>query len=105
MTESPIAVTPPDGTAAGRGVVGTAGLGAAVGVGAAVGLGTAVGAGVEAGLRTGVVGGLIGGAVASGCRRDVEVVVDGGGCTFVVDGTGGSDPVLPSERRNEPALR
>jgi hypothetical protein len=99
MTESPIAVTPPDGTAAGGRVVGTGALGAAVG------LGSAVGAVVEAGRGTGVVEGLVGGAVASERGGNVEAVVDGGGCTFVVDGTDGSDPVVPSERTNEPVLR
>jgi hypothetical protein len=52
-----------------------------------------------------VVRGVVGEAVASGRGRNVEVVEDGGDCTFVVDGSDGSDPVLPSERRNEPALR
>jgi hypothetical protein len=99
MTESPIAVTPPDGTAAGGRVVGTGALGAAAG------LGSVVGVVVEAGRGTGVVGGFVGGAVASGRGRDVEVALDGGGCTFVVDGIDGSDPVLPSERTNEPVLR
>ena len=74
-------------------------------LGAAVGLGSAVCAVVEAGRGTGVVGGFVGGAVASERGGNVEAVVDGGGCTFVVDGTDGSDPVVPSERTNEPVLR
>jgi hypothetical protein len=87
-----MAVTPPDGTAGGGGVVGTGSLG------------TAVGGVVAAGRCATVVGGVVGEAVVSG-RGNVELVVDGGGCTFVVEGSDGSDPTLPSERTNEPALR
>jgi hypothetical protein len=82
-----MAVTPPVGTAGGGGDVG-AGRGGVV---------------VGTGRDTGVVGGVVGGSVGRGRGGNVEVVTDGAGCAFVVDGTVVTDPAVPAERTNDPA--
>jgi hypothetical protein len=83
-----MAVTPPVGTAGGGGDVGTGGRVVVV-----------------TGRGTDVMGAVVGGSVGSGRGGKVEVVLDGGGCTFVVEGTVELELVLPPERTNEPALR
>jgi hypothetical protein len=78
-----MAVTPPVGTAGRGGDVGTGG-----------------GAEVGAGRGTDVVGGVVGGSVATGRGGKVEVMAGGGGCTRVVAGI-----VEPCERARELARR